>query len=204
MAGKNYSERANLRTQPPWLRSAGILALLACAHLITATKGLAQTPSSEYQAKATCLFNFLKFVEWPEDAFPDPFAPIVIGIVGSNPFGNALSHVAGGKTVQGRTLVIRIYRVGEDMRGTHILFISSSEEKRLPEILSSLRGSSVLTVADMDRFLAAGGMIQLLIEGNQVRFTIDVNATSHARLKLSSKLLTVARAAWGNGKEGNN
>ncbi len=204
MVAQKYSGRTNPRPQPVWLRSARILALLLGIHLLRATKGLAQNPLSESQAKATCLFNFLKFVEWPEDAFPDPLAPIVIGIVGSNPFGNVLSHVVGGKTVQGRALVIRTYRAGEDMRGSHILYISASEEKRLPQILSSLRGSSVLTVADMDRFLAAGGMIRLLTEGKQVRFTIDVNATGHARLKLSSKLLSVARAAGGKGKEGNN
>jgi hypothetical protein len=207
MDTKSHAETMHVRTRPVWLRLwllAGILASLAWAHLVTPPKGYAQQSSSEYRVKAAYLFNFLKFVEWPEEAFADPLAPIVIGIVGNNPFGNALPQVVLGKTVQGRDLVIRQYHVGEDLRGSHILFIGASEKKRLPQILSSLRGSSVLTVADMDRFLDAGGMILFSFEGNHVRFTIDVNATNQARLKLSSKLLSVARAAGGNGREGNN
>ena len=162
---------------------------------------LAQEPLPEYQVKAAYLYNFLKFVEWPEDAFPDSLAPIVIGISGDDPFGDALPQVIIGKTVQGRDLVIHKYRSGEDMRGAHILFISPLEKKRLPQILSSLRGSSVLTVADTEGFLEAGGMIQFLSENNRVRFAINVDATSRAKLKISSKLLSLARVVDGSVKE---
>jgi hypothetical protein len=103
--------------------------------------------------------------------------------------------------VQGRDLVIHVYRSGEDLRGAHILFISASERKRLPMILAGLRGSSVLTVGDTAGFLEAGGMIQFLNENNRVRFAISVDAASRARLKLSSKLLSLAKVAGGNGKE---
>jgi hypothetical protein len=179
-----------------------VLALMVSAHLVATLKGYAQQTLSEYQVKAAYLLNFLKFVEWPEDAFADPLAPIVIGIAGNNPFGFALQQVTLGKTVQGRDLIVRHYHAGEDLRGSHILFISASEQKRLPQIFSSLRGSSVLTVADMDRFLEAGGMIQFSLEETQVRFTINLNATNQTKLKLSSKLLSVGRVAKGNGKEG--
>jgi hypothetical protein len=165
---------------------------------------LAQEALPEYQIKAAYLYNFLKFVEWPEDAFPDPLAPIVIGISGDDPFGNSLPQVVIGKTVQGRDLVIHKYHTGEDMRGAHILFISPSEKKRLPQILSSLRGSSVLTVADAEGFLEAGGMIQFVSENDRVRFAINVDATSRAKLKMSSKLLSLARVVGGNGKEAGN
>jgi hypothetical protein len=161
----------------------------------------AQDGLSEYQVKAAYLFNFLKFVEYPNESFADPLAPIVIGVVGEDPFGNALPQVVIGKTVQGRDLVIRVYRAGEDLRGAHILFISASERKRLPMILSGLRGSSVLTVGDTAGFLEAGGMIQFLNENGRVRFAIDVDATGRARLKLSSKLLSLAKVSGGNGKE---
>jgi hypothetical protein len=164
----------------------------------------AQDALSEYQVKAAYLFNFLKFVEWPEDAFADPLAPIVIGVVGEDPFGSALPQVITGKTVQGRDLVIRIYRPGEDLRGAHILFISPSEKKRIPMILASLRGSSVLTVADTSEFLNAGGMIQFLNENNRVRFAINVDATGRARLKMSSKLLSLAKVVGGIGREASN
>jgi hypothetical protein len=198
---ENQSDRRHDRTERVWLRAwliGGSLSLLACAHLCTASNGYAQGAQSGNQVKAAYLLNFLKFVEWPEDAFAGPLSPVVIGIVGNNPFGFSLQQDILGKTVQGRDLIVRHYHVGEDLRGSHILFISASEQKRLPQILSSLRGSSVLTVADMDQFLEAGGMIQFSLEGTQLRFTINVNATNQTKLKLSSKLLSVARVAKGN------
>jgi hypothetical protein len=163
---------------------------------------MAQEALSEYQVKAAYLFNFLKFVDYPSEAFADPLAPIVVGVVGEDPFGSALPQVVTGKTVAGRDLVIRLYRPGEDLRGAHILFISASERKRLPMILSSLRGSSVLTVSDMAGFLDAGGMIQFLNENDRVRFAINMDSTSRAKLKMSSKLLSLARVLGGTGKEG--
>lgn len=161
----------------------------------------AQDALPEYQVKAAYLFNFLKFVEYPDGAFADPLAPIVIGVVGDDPFGGALGQVVIGKTVQGRDLVIRKYHSGGDLRGAQILFISASEKKRLPQILSSLHGSSVLTVADTEGFLEAGGMIQFLDENNRIRFAINSDATGRAKLKMSSKLLSLAQAVGGNGKE---
>jgi hypothetical protein len=178
--------------------------MLISIHLVDAVRVPAQEALSEYQVKAAYLFNFLKFVEWPENSFTDPLAPIVIGVVGEDPFGNALPQVVIGKTVQGRDLVIRIYHAGEDLRGAHILFISASERKRLPTILSGLHGSSVLTVADTAGFLDAGGMIQFLNENGRVRFAVNVDATGRAKLKMSSKLLSLAKVAGGNGKEGSN
>lgn len=183
-------------------RLAIVLASMVFAHFIMATQAGAQVSLSEYQIKAAYLFNFLKFVEWPEDAFADPLAPIVIGIAGEDPFGSALPNVIIGKTVQGRDLVIRKYRVGEDLRSAHILFISISEKKRIPQLLAGLRGSSVLTVADSTDFLVEGGMIQLYYEDNRIRFAIDVDATDRAKLKISSKLLSLARVVGGSGKEG--
>jgi len=178
--------------------------VLVFLYLANALGGRAQENLSEYQVKAAYLFNFLKFVEWPKDAFTDPLAPIVIGVVGKDPFGDALPQVVIGKTVQGRDLVIRIYHAGEDLRGAHILFISSSERKRIPAILSSLRGSCVLTVADTTGFLEAEGMIQFLTENDRVRFAINVDATNQAKLKVSSKLLSLAKVMGGSGKEAGN
>ena len=207
MAARNKSKTRHVRTERVWLRAgliAGILALLACAHLLTASSGYAQGSLSEYQVKAAYLFNFLKFVQWPEDAFQDLLAPIVIGIVGDDPVGGALPYVVAGKTVQGRDLVIRKYHAGEDLRGCHILFISASEKKRLPQLLASLHGSGVLTVAYMDHFVESGGMVQFLIEESRVRITIGIDATSQARLKISSKLLSLARTVTETEQGGSN
>ena len=186
------------------VKSAAALVVLACLALSVVVPVDAQEAFPEYQVKAAYLLNFLKFVEWPNDGFADSLAPIVIGVVGDDPFGSALPEVIIGKTVQGRDLVIRKYHVGENLRGAHILFISSSEKKRIPQILSSLNGSSVLTVADTDGFLEAGGMIQFLLENDHVRFAIDIDAAGRARLKISSKLLSLARTVRGNVKQSSN
>jgi hypothetical protein len=164
----------------------------------------AQDSLSEYQIKAAYLFNFLKFAEYPNESFADLLAPTVIGVIGEDPFGSALPQVVIGKSVHSRDLVIRIYRAGEDLRGAQILFIRAWERKGLPMILSSLRGSSVLTVSDAAGFLDAGGMIQFLSKNGRVRFAINAAATSQAKLKLSSKLLSLARVVGGNGKETGN
>lgn len=207
MRARYCPEIVVVRTQASWVRSwfnSLLLILLLSIHLVTPRQGHAQDTLPEYQVKAAYLFNFLKFVEWPEEAFADSLAPIVIGIVGDDPFGSALPQVIIGKTVQGRDLVIRKYHVGEDLRGAHILFISVSERKRIPLILSSLRGSSVLTVADTEGFLDAGGMIQFLSESDHVRFAINGGAATQAKLKLSSKLLSLSRADGGHVKEPGN
>jgi len=170
--------------------------------LVAGQEGRAQDALSEYQVKAAYLFNFLKFVEFPGESFADPLAPFVIGVVGEDPFGNALPQVVIGKTVQGRDLVIRLYHAGEDLRGAHILFISASERKRLPMIFSGLRGSSVLTVGDTPGFLDAGGVIQFVNENDRIRFAINLDAAGRARLKMSSKLLSLAKVVGGSVKEG--
>jgi hypothetical protein len=178
-----------------------MLPIVLLAGLPFAPAGHAQDSPSEYQVKAAYLFNFLKFVDWPDDAFTDSLAPFVIGIAGDDPFGDSLPQVIVGKTVQGRDLVIRKYRAGESVKGCHILFIDISEKKRLPQLLASLKGSSVLVVSDMPGFLTDGGMIQFVSESNRVRFAINVDATGRANLKVSSKLLSLARVEGSNVKE---
>ncbi len=152
-----------------------------------------QTPT-EYQVKAAYLFNFLKFVEWPGDLAVDPQAKWVIGIVGDSPVSFQLSRLFAGKNVMGRDVQVKQFQVADDLRACNILFIVASEKKHLPSILSSLHGFSVLTVADMDHFIESGGMVQFVEEDSHVRVSIDVGATSRAHLKVSSKLLALARS----------
>jgi hypothetical protein len=177
---------------------------LACGVLLLAGVGIAILQSSyaqqsptEYQVKAAYLFNFLKFVEWPGDPSSDSHGKWVIGVVGENPFGDELTQVVSGKIVQGHELQVRKFQPNEDLHACQILFISASEKKRLPSLLTSLNGSTVLTVADMENFSGSGGMIQFVMEDGSVRFVINVGATSRARLKVSSKLLSLARAVIG-------
>jgi len=114
-------------------------------------------------------------------------------VIGDDPFGWALDQAINGKTINGRTLLVRRLRWGHDLRSCHILFISSSERKRLPQIIQSLRGASVLTVGDMGQFNQQGGIINFILEANKVRFEINSRGADHARLKISSKLLSLAK-----------
>jgi hypothetical protein len=163
----------------------------------------AQQGPTEYQVKAAYVLNFLKFVEWPGDSNADIHERWIIGIVGENPFGDELTQIITGKTVQGHELGVRQFQPGEDFRVCQVLFISASEKKRLPTILAALNGLSVLTVGDMDHFIESGGTIQFVMEERRVRFAIDISASSRARLKVSSKLLSLARTVTGTERAGN-
>ena len=152
-----------------------------------------ESPPSEYRVKAAFLLNFAKFVEWPPEAFTDKASPFIIGVLGQNPFGNDLEQTISGKTVNDRALQIRekVQTITE-ATNCHILFISTSEKKRLPEIFDGLRGTRVLTVGEMDGFTKSGGAINFVMEGNKIRFEIREEAAKKAGLKISSKLLSLA------------
>lgn len=172
-----------------------VVVLLAAISLLLSNYANCRAQSAtEYQVKAAYLFNFLKFVEWPDGLPGDPQGKWVIGIVGNSPVSGELSKLVEGKNILGRELEVKTLQATDNLRGCNILFISESEKKRLPVILAGLRGSSVMTVADMEHFIDAGGMVQFVVEEDRVRISIDVGATARARLKVSSKLLALARA----------
>jgi hypothetical protein len=158
--------------------------------------------STEYQVKAAYLFNFAKFVEWPPSAFRTPNSPLVICVLGSNPFGSDLEGSIAGKTVGGRRLEISHLPRGLDARSCQIVFIASSERGQVREILQQLTGTSALTVADTSGFTDDGGMINFVWEGDRVRFEANVDAAEHAHLRLSARLLTVAKLVVGKSQAG--
>ena len=151
----------------------------------------AQT-SAEYQLKAVFLFNFAQFVDWPPKAFPEPQTPLVIGVLGEDPFGNYLDETVRGEKVNGRPLAVQRYRRVNEIKICHVLFISHSESDRLEQIFASLRGRSILTVGDVDDFCLRGGMIRLVNEKNKIRMHINLEPVKAANLTISSKLLRVA------------
>ncbi len=174
------------------LRDTRILGL-GLAWLLMASGGSAQdSQPSEYQLKAAFLFNFAKFVEWPPAAFAEPTAPLIIGILGENPFGDVLEETVRGKSLNNHPLAVRTFRSVAESTNCHVLFISSSEKKRLPEILKGIEGSAVLTVSEIDRFTETGGMINFVSEGNKIRLKINDGAAKTAGLKIGSKLLGLA------------
>jgi hypothetical protein len=155
-----------------------------------------QSQSEEYQVKAAFLYNFAKFVEWPAEALDNGHTPMSLCVVGEDPFGDILEQTVQDKTVNGRPLAIKRLKAGPELRACHILFISSSEKKRLGQIIEAIRGASVLTVSETEGFIHQGPIINFIIEENKVRFEINLTSAERARLKISSKLLTLAKSLW--------
>lgn len=177
----------------PDKRLAFSLVLLAAA-VLSPWRGLAQDyESSEYDLKAAILFNLVKFVEWPPKAYPDARAPTVVCTLGKEPFGPALDRFASGNRAFGRQFVVRRLRYEGDSHGCHLIYISSSERKLLPEILKGLEGSPVLTVGETEQFAAHGGMVQLTMEDKQVHFTINLSVASREELRIRSGLLALSK-----------
>ena len=176
--------------------------LLACS-VVTLAAPPAEPIADEYQVKAAFLFNFAKFVEWPSEAFSDPNAPLVITVFGDDPFNGSLEAVRG-KLVNSRKLTIRRVKDIQDIGKSNVLFVSPSAKKDLARILDALQGQSVLTVGEDTAFTQCGGVINLVKEDNRVRFEVNVSAAERAGLKISSRLLALARivksSAQGGGK----
>jgi hypothetical protein len=142
--------------------------------------------------KAVFLYNFAKFVEWPSVP-AEAGQPFTICVVGEDPFGDTLDQAILGKSINGRALMARRVRRAGDARTCQIAFISASEGKRLRAILDGLNGASVLTVGETEGFAEQGGVINFRLEEDRVRFEINVDAAQRAGLKMSAKLLGLAR-----------
>ncbi len=170
--------------------------------LLTAGAPLrAEAPvSKEYQVKAVFLFNFAQFVQWPPKSFTSAGDPFYIGILGEDPFDAFLDETVKGEKVDGHPLVIRRYGNVEEATGCQILFISRSEAGRMADILSSLKGRNILTVADSGNFIENGGVVYFVTEGKKIHFKISLEAAKQAKLTISSQVLRLAQIA-GPGKE---
>ena len=156
----------------------------------------AQPSPIEYRVKAAFLYQFFKFVEWPSQAFHATNQTICIGVVDGGPMANALQSVEG-KEAKGRRVVIKRFKEPEELEFCHILFISSGMEDRMGEILDRLKGTSTLTVSDIDGFARRGGMINFITVENKIQFEINVEAAERAKLQISSHLLRLARIVSG-------
>jgi hypothetical protein len=165
--------------------------LLACALLLAPARAHAQEGAPEYAVKAAFLYNFSKFVEWPPSAFATAADPIVICVLGENPFGPLLADAVRGKKVSGREVAVREPRSVSEAAGCHVIFIASGD-RRLDETLHELASQPVLTVSDADSAVERGAIIGLKMDERRVRFEINMIAARRAGLKLSSQLLKVA------------
>jgi hypothetical protein len=148
---------------------------------------------TENQLKAAFLFNFAKFVEWPDGAFQGAESPLIIGIAGNDAFAAVVKETVQGKTVSGRPLVVRTVQSGADVKGCHLLFLSGTAPRLESESLTQARQLTILTVGNSQQFAEAGGMIGFFMQDSHVRFAINPGAAQHANLRVSSKLLSLAK-----------
>jgi hypothetical protein len=167
--------------------------VVAVAAVMWALPAAAQRPR-EYQVKAAYLYGFGRFVEWPSAAPTAADAPFVVCVLGDDPFGPLLDQAVEGGAVKNRPVSVRRIGRAEDGAACDTLFVSASEQPRLPRILEVLDHRPVLTVGDSPEFARRGGMIGFSVEGSRIRFTVNLDAAQGAGLMLQSELLRVAAA----------
>jgi len=176
------------RVRYPWALA------LAVGVAIRALPCAAQVPPSGlHDAKVELLYKITKFIEWPRESFSGTADQITIAILGEDDLAVELASKLSTRVVNGRKFFVRCVLNPKDARGSQILFIAASEEKRIPEVLLALQGLSVLTVADTGGFAASGGMVDFVLEEDRVHFQINRERVERARLRISAKLLALAR-----------
>jgi len=153
----------------------------------------AQDRVAEVQIKAAFLYKFGEFVQWPPAALAKPDAPFAIGVMGADDVAAALEQVVAERTVQGRPVVVRRLRRGESLTGLHMLFIGREDSARLGDILAAAKGQPLLTVTESDNAISQGSVINFVAEDQKVRFDIALPPAERGQLKISSRLLAVAR-----------
>jgi YfiR/HmsC-like len=177
-------------------------AVVTLAFFLTTALLAQQAKPSEYQVKATYLYNFGRFVKWPGTVPAGKGDSFSVCVLGQDPFGPILDSTLAGEALDGKPVVLRRISKRQEAGECRILFISSTEERHLKEILTAIDESEVLTVSDMPGFTRRGGMIQFVLEGDRVRFEINLASAESARLVLSSELLKVAASVKRNVRSG--
>lgn len=179
-----------------------VVSLIAIACLLSAmalgshADSIDSSDSSEYLIKAGFIYNFAKLVQWPTTAFSQPDSPIVIGILGDDPFGATLDRIVADKKINGRALVVRRLKWSrdfKDVKDCNILFVSSSEKEHIDTVVEMMKQLPILTIGDAPGFARRGGIMNFTLEDNKVRFEVNVEAAKHADLTISSRLLTLAK-----------
>lgn len=179
----------------------GLLGSLALAGLLypqaNAPPGTRPGGSLEYQVKAAYLLNFTRYVEWPPQALGAPDDPVSICVLGRDPFGSVLDATVRGRTAYGRPLAVRRIRAPSEAAGCHLVFISRETWGAQRELPRSLRSPGMLTVGESDDFAQEGGIIGFVIQNETVRFVVNAEARDRAGLRISSRMLSLAAAVYG-------
>lgn len=162
--------------------------------LLVAPRSFAQGRSGEWRIKAAFLYKFGGYVEWPAQAFERADSPIVIGVVGADALAEELMQVASGRTINGRSVMVHRLRRSDSLAGAHVVFVAQQESSRMADILASAKGQAVLTVTEADDAPPPpGSMINFVVVDDKVRFDIALQTAEQNNLKISARLLAVAR-----------
>lgn len=184
---------------------------LICLALVAGSLGLAGVLASqarvstrsasgislEYQVKAAYLLNFTRYVEWPSEAFEATGSPVMICVLGRDPFGSVLDATVLGRTTQGRPVSVRRIKSASEAEGCHIVFVSRDTWRGQMDLTRALRALGVLTVGESDEFAQAGGVIGFVLQNETVRFVVNAAARDRAGLRISSRMLSLAAAVYG-------
>jgi len=164
-----------------------------------ALPGQSTAPSSEIKLKVAYIYNFAKFIHWPEDCFTDEQSPLVIGVLGRSPVEDALIPLAQ-KTVRNRPIVIRNFSRVEEVQDCHLLYVSLPLSRPVGEILETLGSQSIVTVGDGKDFAARGGVIQFVTRRERLRFLVNLESVFRNDIKIDSQLLSLAVDVMGMAK----
>jgi len=161
----------------------------------------AQSTDEEYRVKAAFIFHFAQLVDWPPDARTGAANSLFLCTIGEDPFQGALESTVEGKAVGDRILRVRHLKQADDAQACQVLFLGKAQGKRIPMLLANLHNAPILTVGEGRGFLDAGGMICFVLEGNNLRFGINLDAAAAAKLKIGSRLLILAQTVLGESRE---
>jgi hypothetical protein len=168
-------------------RFAAAVAVVASAQATVA----AQPAATAAGLKAAFLYNFAKFAEWPGDALA-PGQRLSMCVVGDDALADALEDLIRRRAVDGHQLTVQMVKTGSSLRGCHVLYVSGEEFRRFPRVLDAIAGAAVFSVSDGGAFAESGGVAQLILERDRMRFAINVKAAQRARLHISANLLSLA------------
>jgi hypothetical protein len=167
------------------------------ANITAVSSNLTEPAVSEYEVKAAYVYYFAKFIEWPQTALAQKNAPFIVGVVGDDEFGELLRRVVKDKTILEHPIQVRLAKWPGDLHACHILYVSYSDYKRFPQIAESLQQNPVLTITEVEDTSRGKGIINLFVEGGKVQFEVNITSAEKAQLKISSKLLRLARETEG-------
>ena len=190
---------------------------IVCLVALTGSVGLAQLLSSqvsraarastdrnslEYQVKAAYLLNFTRYVEWPSQAFGGTQSPVTMCVLGADPFGDVLDATIRGRTTQGRKIAVRRIHAASETHGCHLVFVSRETWRDQRDLPQRLRALGLLTVGESEDFAQKGGVIGFVIRDETVRFVVNAEARDRAGLRISSRMLSLAAAVYGQRPSG--